>query len=228
MRIHCIRHEVFEGLGCIEDWIRTKKFQLSYTRTFLDEAFPSTDDFDALIIMGGSASVYEELKYPWLRKEKKFIQEVILSGKYLIGICLGSQLIADAMGAKVYPGRQKEIGWYPLKFSAEARKILRFLPDQEIVFHWHGDTYDIPDGGINIGSSETTPNQGFLFLDRIMALQFHCEMTPDSLPSIVNGAADDLNSPGPTVQSGKKILSSVKYCTTNNYLMVNMLEYLIK
>src|SRR5690606_41801416 len=110
LRIHCLQHVPFEGLGCIADWIKEKNHSLTISRLYLHDKFPETAAFDWLIIMGGPMSVYEEEKYPWLTKEKLFIKKAIDEGKTVTGICLGSQLIATALGAAVYPNGEKEIG----------------------------------------------------------------------------------------------------------------------
>ena len=114
MRIHSIEHEPFEGLANIEVWAKSKGHTITRTRIYKNEGFPDIDDFDWLIIMGGSMSTYEEEKYPWLIPEKKFIGDAIAKKKLLLGICLGSQLIADVLGGKVSPNTYKEIGWFPV------------------------------------------------------------------------------------------------------------------
>lgn len=226
MKIHCIRHEPFEGLAYIEDWIREMNFPLSYTHTFRNEEFPEINSFDLLIVMGGTVSVYEEDKFTWLRKEKQCIRESIKAGKSILGICLGAQLVANVLHAKVYLGAKSEIGWFPLKFDIEARRLLPFLPKEETVFHWHGDTFDIPHGAVNIGSSDTTPHQGFIYNNKIIALQFHCEMTPTSLENIVQGTSSELSITGPSVQSKNEIMANNMRCSGNNRIIKHILEYL--
>ena len=109
LRIHYLKHDPSEGLGSIEDWIIKNNCKLTCTKLYEEHVFPDADSIDWLIIMGGPMSVYEEQKYPWLVEEKKFIHQVIHKNKVVLGICLGSQLIADVLGAKVYPNKLKEI-----------------------------------------------------------------------------------------------------------------------
>ncbi|MCK7557005.1 type 1 glutamine amidotransferase [Chitinophaga sedimenti] len=117
MNIHYFQHVPFEGLGCIADWIDRKGHQVSVTRWYAGDAPPPHDQTDWLIIMGGPMGVYDAAQYPWLETEKAYIREAIQQGKRVLGICLGAQLIAAALGAKVYPNREKEIGWFPVHFE---------------------------------------------------------------------------------------------------------------
>jgi GMP synthase-like glutamine amidotransferase len=228
MRIHCIRHEPFEGLAAINYWIQSNNFQLSFTQVYLGEQFPSVDNFDFLIIMGGSASVYDNERFPWLKEEKKFIQKAISHNKKILGICLGAQLLADALESKVYKGPGKEIGWFPLEFNITGLPGLKFLPENLEVFHWHGDTFDIPEGAICIGSSELIPNQGFLFGRNVIALQFHCEMNVEQLTAMIDAAGHELMEGEPYIQSAKKIMEKVHLITSNNKLMFDFLDYFVQ
>jgi GMP synthase-like glutamine amidotransferase len=226
MRIHCIRHEPFEGLAAIKSWIQLKNHQLSYTHIYLNENFPPVDDFDLLIIMGGSASVYEKNLFPWLKEEKKFIQNAIKKDKKILGICLGAQLLADALGGKVFKSACKEIGWFPVKFNISGLPGLNFLPETLEVFHWHGDTFDIPQGGVCIGSSQMVQNQGVVYGKNIIALQFHCEMDDEQIEMIINGAGKELLEEGKFIQSKKQIMDKLGQIPSNNKLMFDILEYL--
>jgi len=226
MKIHCIRHEAFEGLANISKWIQLNNHQLSYTHIYLDEAFPSVDDFELLIIMGGMASVYEKKSHLWLIKEKEFVQKAINHGKKVLGICLGAQILADALGSKVYKAPFKEIGWFPLEFNINELPKLKFLPDKLEVFHWHGDTFDIPTGAVRIGSSELIQNQGFICGKSIIALQFHCEMNIEQLNMMIKGAGQDLLNKGKFIQSEKEIMEKVGLIPTTNQLMFDILDFI--
>jgi GMP synthase (glutamine-hydrolysing) len=168
MKIHCIRHEPFEGLAEIEDWIKLNNHHLTYTRTYLNQSFPEEIAFDLLIIMGGTASVYQDKIYPWLTSEIDFIKKTIAADKKVIGICLGAQLLAKVLGAKVYPNTAREIGWYPIRFCKNTATGFYDLPEQIEAFHWHSDTFDLPKGAHRIASSEITPNQGFILGRKIL------------------------------------------------------------
>lgn len=224
MKIHCIRHEPFEGLGYIEDWIKKSRHSLEYTLIYKNEAFPETIDFDMLIVMGGTASVYEESKYKWILEEKKFIRNVLGKSKKILGICFGAQIIASVLGSRVYPGTCKEIGWFPVRFKKELLNDFQFLPEDITSFHWHGDTFDIPPGALHIASSACTPNQGFIMGEQVVALQFHPEMNRKAVHSLLSVAGNELV-PESYIQSKEEILRE-DYFKENNQLMLKFLEYL--
>ena len=136
MKIHCIRHEPFEGLAHIESWIKSHNGSYTCTHTYLNQQFPEDIDFDLLIIMGGTASVYQEKKHPWLKEEKEFVKKAIRGNLPILGICLGAQILADVLGAKVFPGVEKEIGWFPVRFNINELKEFSFLPKELNVFHF--------------------------------------------------------------------------------------------
>ena len=156
MRIHYLQHVRFEGLGCIETWAQSEKHSLTGTHFFQNDPLPELGNLDWLIVMGGPMGVADEQKYPWLTTEKRFIEKAIRDGKTVLGICLGAQLIADVLGARVYSIQHKEIGWFPIELTDEGQRssLLGFIPDQFDVFHWHGDTFDLPDGATHLARSE--------------------------------------------------------------------------
>ncbi len=194
LRIHYFQHVPFEGLGCIENWIDEQGHVLSSTKFYQNDSLPALDDIDWLIIMGGPMGVYDESKYDWLKAEKKFIDLAIKADKKVIGICLGSQLIAEALGSKVYPNHEKEIGWFPIRITADGQKnrLLSSLPESFEVFHWHGDTYDLPRGAKCLLESAGCKNQAFLYSDRVLALQFHFEVTAETIKEMVLHGREEL------------------------------------
>lgn len=226
MRIHSIQHVRFEDLGYIESWITDHSYPLTSTRLFENSAFPAMDDFDMLFIMGGPMSIYDEVKYPWLKKEKVFIKSAIDSGKVVVGICLGSQLIADALGAKVCAGT-KEIGWYPVSITGTAKNevILRNFPPHVAVMHWHGDTFDLPKGCVHLMQSDACSNQAFLYENRVLGLQFHLETTPVGLQNLVENCREELLTEK-YIQSEEAILKNSYRCETTNNLLAEMLNRL--
>ncbi len=228
MKIHCIRHEPFEGLACIENWIKSHNHKLTFTLTHLHQTFSSEIDFDLLIIMGGTASIYNKTNRSWLDPEKRFVQRVMKENKKILGICLGAQILAYALGADVYKGKQKEIGWYNVNFHRDQNPDFSFLPERIETFHWHGDTFEIPDGAKCIASSEITPNQGFVMDNNIIALQFHLEMTVDSLQKLTRAVKSDLKEEGKFIQSSEQILSRQDLIGPNNVLIYDLLDFLAK
>jgi GMP synthase-like glutamine amidotransferase len=176
MRIHSLEHEPFEGLGNIEVWAKNKGHSITRTLLFKNEKPPKTSDFDWLIIMGGSMNIYEEDKFPWLKAEKEFIAKAIAANKIVLGVCLGSHLIADVLGGKVSKNQYTEIGWFPVSLTREVRdsSIFSSLPGIFSAFHWHGDTFKIPHGVALIAQSVGCANQVFE-CGRAIGLQFHLE-----------------------------------------------------
>ena len=195
MRIHYFQHVPFEGLGNIEEWINAKGYPLSSTRFYEDNVLlPKLDDIDWLIIMGGPMGAYEENIYPWLAAEKRFIGKAINKGVKVLGICLGAQLIDAALGAKVYPNAQKEIGWFPINLTEESRSSILFrgLPAEFLAFHWHGDTFDLPAGTKHLAESAACRNQAFSYGNHVLALQFHLDVRRDNIEEWVQSGASEL------------------------------------
>ncbi|MFS0906515.1 type 1 glutamine amidotransferase [Priestia aryabhattai] len=141
--------------------------------------FPSLDEFDFLIILGGHMGAYEEETYSWLSLVKQFIKEAVNHNKYVLGICLGAQLIANALGGKVYPHTHKEVGWWPIEINKDASnvQILSGIADKFTALQFHGDTFDIPKAAVLLGSSKGCENQLFIYDDRVIGIQFHPELT---------------------------------------------------
>jgi GMP synthase (glutamine-hydrolysing) len=132
---------------------------------------------DWLVILGGGMNVYQYRLHPWLREEKQFIERAIAAKKTVLGICLGAQLIADVLGAKVYQNAEIELGWLPVKFhSANARDLFADFPSEMSPLHWHGDTFDLPNGAVHVAESTQCINQAFVVGENIVGLQFHIEV----------------------------------------------------
>lgn len=189
MRLHWLQHVPFEGLGFIQPWALDKGFNISCTRLFAGEQPPAVESFDWLVVMGGPMGIHDQDEYPWLPAEKAFIKASIDAGRTVLGICLGAQLIADVLGARVYPGPHKEIGWLPIRRASGAPEI---IPEELTAFHWHGDTFEIPHGAIRLASSEACENQGFIYNERVVGLQFHLETTPESMDALIENCAHEL------------------------------------
>jgi len=193
MRLHSLEHEPFEGLANIEVWANNRGHSITRTLLFKNEKLPRMEDFDWLVIMGGSMNIYEEDKYPWLIAEKRFIAEAIRNKKILLGVCLGSQLIADVLGGRVTKNKYTEIGWYPVILTKEARNssIFSSFPEKFAAFHWHGDTFRIPPGAKRIAESEACANQAFEYRKAI-GLQFHLEYSIESIDLMFNNCGDEI------------------------------------
>jgi len=207
MRVHCLQHVPFEGLGAIAPWLESAGHTIS--RSLLSESpeLPSLDSVDSLIIMGGPMSVNDENAYPWLVPEKRWIREAMRLRKPVLGICLGAQLIASASGSRVYPSPVKEIGWFPIHgIPSDDDSVFRFPPEMK-AFHWHGETFDLPRGATRIARSAECENQAFQLGDSIIGLQFHLETTPESARAMVENCREELI-PSRCVQTEAEILSA--------------------
>jgi GMP synthase-like glutamine amidotransferase len=226
MRAHYFQHVPFEGLGSIEPWLRRTGYEISSTRLFESTELPDVDAIDLLIVMGGPMSVNDEHELKWLVAEKQFIRRAIERGKAVLGVCLGAQLIASAMGVRVYPNQLKEIGWFPVKGVPSTDSSVFRFPSSIEVFHWHGETFDLPPGAVRIARSDGCENQAFQLGSSAIGLQFHLETTPESAREIVNHCRAEL-SPARYVQSETNILGVAreKYDAING-LMARVLAFL--
>lgn len=229
MRAHCLQHVAFEGLGSMKQWLQEAGYEISYTRFFESAVLPKLEEIDFLIALGGPMSVNDEVQFPWLSQEKTFIRGAVRAQKPVLGICLGAQLIASSMGARVYPNRHKEIGWFSVKASATADKspfrVFRFPPEVE-VFHWHGETFDLPAGSVRLAASAGCRNQAFQLGPSVIGLQFHLETTPESLQALITNCRAELV-PSTYVQLEEAILAvPLGMYQTVNRLMAEVLSFL--
>jgi len=207
MQAHYLQHVPFEGLGSIGTWLDAAGFETTSTRFFESWHLPDVDDVDLLVIMGGPMSVNDEDEFPWLVQEKQFVRKAVLSGKPVFGVCLGAQLIASAMGARVYPNRHKEIGWFPLEGAVGADESVFSFPEVFNAFHWHGETFDLPSGATALAKSKACENQAFQLGESVVGLQFHLEATPESVRELVGHCRAELT-PSEYVQSEDEILAA--------------------
>lgn len=192
MRAHYLQHVPFEDLGSIGPWLEAAGYQITLTKFYESTSLPNPENFDLLIIMGGPMSVNDEERFPWLRTEKQFIRHSIEAGKAVLGICLGAQLIANCLGEPVYPNRRKEIGWFPIEGLTHNNPSLFAFPPSIDVFHWHGDTFDLPDNAVLLARSKACENQAFQLGQTVIGLQFHLETTPESADAIVTNCRQEL------------------------------------
>jgi GMP synthase-like glutamine amidotransferase len=181
-----------EGPGTIEDFLRKEDISFSIIELFSGEIPPPLDDFDTLVVMGGPMGVYEMDKYPHLRTGSRLIREAINRGIKILGVCLGAQMVAYCLGSEVYPGPEKEIGWHSIELTGDGLKdpLMRKLAIHPRVgdfwrkfkvFHWHGDTFDVPLGSVLLAGSKLYKNQAFRYGNNVYGFQFHIEVTKDML-----------------------------------------------
>lgn len=226
-RLHYIQHVPFETPGSIVDWANTSGVSLSSTRTFENEPMPDPDTFDILVVMGGPMGVHDDAKYGWLKAEKNLIESTVEADKPVLGICLGAQLLADVLGARVFQNSHKEIGWYSVTTTAENGSVhaTGTLPREFTAFHWHGDMFDIPDGAKRIAASEACMNQGFAYHDRVIGLQFHLEVTGISLIAMAENGRHELIA-DKYVQTEGSVLRNREFISTNNKYMSRIMSNL--
>lgn len=208
MRIHCLQHVPFEGPAAIADWATSRGHSLTISRLYLGEELPTPEVFDWLLVMGGPMNIYQEQQYPWLKAEKTCIDQALAANKTLLGICLGAQLLADRLGSRVYAGEEREIGWWPLNLTEAGRqsKLFGELDEALQAYHWHGDTFDLPAGAVCLASSSACLQQAFLYDQRVLGLQFHFEVTAESMKLLIDHCGEEIL-PGNYVQSAEQMLA---------------------
>ena len=194
MRLHYLQHVPFEGPGAILDWALTRGITVSSTWLFERVDLPSMNEFDMLVVMGGPMGVSDEKRFPWLSLEIEFIKNAIDASKFVLGICLGAQLISHCLGGVVRKNKFKEVGWFPVSLTPIAweHPIFSILPATFQALHWHGDTFSIPGRALHMASSEACHNQAFVYGDRVIGLQFHLETTEKGLEDIMKGSPGDM------------------------------------
>lgn len=187
MSVLILKNTPSEGPGTIEDFLLGNGMPYRIVE-LSHEALPDAGEFDSLVMMGGPMSVNDGL--PYIRREEELVREFISKGKKVLGVCLGAQIMAKALGARVYAGPQKEIGWYDIELTEEGGKdpLMTLLarpqasgdfPKRFKVFQWHGETFDLPLGAIRVASSALYPNQAFRYGEKAYAFQFHIEVTKE-------------------------------------------------
>jgi len=205
LRVHVLQHAAFEGLGQIEPWLAQRGARVTATRLFEPAPhFPDVASLDFLIVLGGPMSVNDEAKLPWLAPEKRFIAEAVRGEKRVLGICLGAQLLANALAAPVQRNSHKEIGWFEVRGERSPTGMVQ-LPEVATVFHWHGETFDLPAGAVRLAESAGCKNQAFQLGPRVLALQFHLEMTPETVAGMVAHCGSELTERGLYIQSADEL-----------------------
>lgn len=192
-----LRHLAFEDLGLIEPWLRERGWRVHYYDVGVDELWKlDLDPVDLLVVLGGPIGAQEDARYPYLAEEVRLIRSRIDSGRPLLGICLGAQLMARALGAAVRPMGVKEIGFSPLTLMPAARDTpLARIGDQPVL-HWHGDQFALPLGIESLAATPVCPHQAFMVGDHAMAWQFHLEVDPSRIEQWLIGHTAELTQAG--------------------------------
>jgi GMP synthase-like glutamine amidotransferase len=226
MRIAYLQHVPHEGPGTIADWAAARGIELEGYQLYRGAPPPAADAADALAVMGGPMSIHDEAEYPWLVAEKRALRAWIDSGKSVLGVCLGGQLIAQVLGATVGPNPQREIGWFPVRLLPSARptSLGGLLPDEMEVFHWHGETFAIPAGALPLMSSAACDNQGFLYGERVLGLQCHLEVDPATVRAFIDNSGHS-GSSEPYVQSAQEMLARAERFEDMRERMYRVLDW---
>lgn len=178
-KILVFQHVPYEPLGLLDPMLREHKHRVRYVNFGRpDTTDPDLNNYAALVVLGGPMNIGQEDEYPHLDKEKAYIRQAVEQGMPVLGICLGAQLMASALGAAVYPAKATEIGWRPLHQTPEGKAdiVTRHFDDTEQIFQWHSYTFDIPEGGVRLLQNDCCPNQAFRYGDNAYGFQFHLEV----------------------------------------------------
>ena len=227
LRLHVFQHVAHEGLGSLEPLFAARVASIAYTRFFSRELPPGPTAYDFLIVLGGPMNVYEVDLYPWLTPETAAIRAALDSGKPVLGLCLGAQLLSVALGGTVTRNAHREIGWWPVeKISGPSEATEHWaaeaFPELFTTFHWHGDTFSIPPNATALFRSEGCAHQGFAWGERAVGLQFHPEITPAAIEqwiaeSVAEGGGD--LKPGTYVQTLEAMKADAVHVAANNLWM---------
>ncbi len=226
MRAHYLQHVPFEGLGRIEPWLRAAGYEITCTRFHESMRLPDPAEVHLLVVLGGPMSVNDQDTFPWIVQEMEFIRSVIDAGRSVLGVCLGAQLIASSMGARVHRNQVKEIGWFPVQRVSPIPSSVFCFPSSVEVFHWHGETFELPPGAVLLARSEGCENQAFQLGRSVIGLQFHLETTRESALTLISHCRAELE-PSTYVQSEAAIIGAPpgKYRVINE-LLEDVLSFL--
>ncbi len=207
-----IKHVEVEGPGLIEYCLRKEKIPYRIINLQGGDPLPKLDPLSLIILLGGPMNVYEEDRYAFLKDEDLFIKEAIQRGKFILGICLGAQLIAKALGAKVFKAPVKEIGWFDVSLTEIGLQdpLFSYLPKTFPVFQWHEDTFEIPRSAKLIATSSSVPHQAFRYADNAYGLQFHLEVTEEMIQEWMRTYEEELKGSQPPLFSKLKILTDTE------------------
>jgi GMP synthase-like glutamine amidotransferase len=211
MRILSIQHVPYEGLGTLGPLLAEAGHTLGATRPYAGESFPPPTEFDALVVLGGPMGVCDLHPPEWMPREREFIARCLDAQRPVLGICLGGQLLASVLGADVRRHDRLEVGWHRLRPTAAGRDSALspfFAPGARVV-QWHQDTFEIPAGAERLCGTEACENQAFAWGDRVLALQFHPEMTLEEAAAIAE--RDGTGPAGPFVQGAREILDARRF-----------------
>lgn len=203
LRVWCLTHVPFEGPEVIKDWALERGHEFQVARLWAGSPLPPASGIDLLVIMGGPMSVHDESEFAWLQAEKALVRECLEQGRFVLGVCLGSQILAECLGAAVRRNAHKEIGWFPIQITASGGSLFEGLPDSLMAFHWHGETYDLPPGTALRAASAGCAVQAFEHR-HALGLQFHLEVKLEGVTQLLAHCAGEIGN-GPYEQAPTRI-----------------------
>ncbi len=236
LRVHYFQHIAGEGFGSCYDFLKAHHAKITATEFFalpVDlplelEALPRVDEVDLLIIMGGTMSVNDEANYPWLKLEKRWLRRYLAAGKPAIGLCLGGQLIANALGAAVSRNPHQELGWMDVGRAAYVPEDYFQIPQQLNVLQWHSETFEIPKGAVRLAENKVCINQMYQIGRNVLGFQFHPEMTPHALALLIEGEEELAVFNGTYVQPMAELKKSLKHkFEQGNRLLNQAIDYVV-
>jgi GMP synthase-like glutamine amidotransferase len=223
-----LKHVPFEGPGAIAHWIDRNGLNLEFCPWYKEPVIKPPEEYAAIVIMGGPMNVHDNDSYPWLPLELDYLRRALVTPVPILGFCLGSQLLALALGANVTRNAYKEIGWFEVTKHplAESSPVLQGFPATFMTMHWHGDTFSLPQDALPLGSSAACQNQGFVWQNRVVGLQFHPEFTESGLESIIDQCRDELIS-DPFIQSEQQILANRHLLPEQHEMLFRLFDRLV-
>lgn len=236
LRVHYFQHIAGEGFGSCYDYLKAHQAKITATEFFalpVDlplelEALPDIDEVDLLIIMGGTMSVNDEANYPWLKLEKRWLRRYLSAGKPAIGLCLGGQLIANALGASVSRNQHQELGWMDVGRVSHVPENYFQIPEKINIMQWHSETFEIPRGGVRLAQNNVCQNQMYQIGRNVLGFQFHPEMTPHALQLLIENEEDSAVFYGEYVQPIAELKKTIKSkFEQGNQLLNRAIEYVV-
>jgi GMP synthase-like glutamine amidotransferase len=221
--IHIFQHVSFEAAGAIELWVKSRGHFLGLTRFYEQYELPDLEEIDWLIVLGGAMSANDEAQFDWMKPEQKFIERAISKGKTVTGICLGAQMIAKILGAQVFVGNEKEIGWFPVHLIDSSNPLFEDYPTSFTPFHYHSETFDLPSGAKHLAYSAAYPNQAFSYGSNVFGFQFHLEADQVWLQKILEVNRSGLKI-ARYVQDSKDILAQTQLMEANRINLFKLFD----